>query len=323
MLSRILLTIVICVLPCSAARAASIYSDVYFFGDSQLDTGNWLADLELQSHPLAPTADKGFFAGRWQEGPAFSDYFADLLGHDAVPSNLGGQNYAYGVSWLGPLPGDPAPTGLSAFEQLYLSTQVDKALADAPGGVLPSDALYVVTIGSNDKDFFGKPDAEADDRAGVALAQIERLRNAGATSFLVQTVGGTTPYPVLFNTTLLDGLAAMSGIDAYILNTRSFNLDVVLAAGFLAGLGIDDFGQCRLNDACLAAAIAAATGGDPFFGSRFFTFDGVHRNTKVLEAFANYAAAQLPEGAVVPEPALLSLFAAGVGAALVRRRIRR
>ena len=30
------------------------------------------------------------------------DYFAEALGHDATPSLLGGNNYAYGFGWLGP-----------------------------------------------------------------------------------------------------------------------------------------------------------------------------------------------------------------------------
>jgi phospholipase/lecithinase/hemolysin len=299
------------------ASASTIYSDVFFFGTSELDTGNWLADPTLATDALAPTADKGYWNGRWQEGPAWSDYFAQALGHDAKASLLGGQNYAYGLGWVGLLPGDASPAGYRAIADLYFGTQVSAALTGYAGS-LPTDALYVISIGSNDFTFFGRTAAEADDVANAALVEIQRLIDAGATRFLVQTLGGTSPEVITFNATLLTGLAGVNGIDVSILDTRTFNQTVALAPGFLGSLGITDFGTCIADATCLSAAKAAAAAGDPYLGNTHLLFDNIHRNTKLAEALASYAVSRLPQP--VPEPGTLALLALGLGAALLSRR---
>jgi phospholipase/lecithinase/hemolysin len=295
---------------------------VFFFGTSELDAGNWLLNSSLSGNPFAPTANKGYYNGRWQSGPAWSDYFAQALGFDATASLLGGNNYAYGFGWLGPLSGEaaPAPGTLGAQSALYFGSQVDAALAANPFG-LPSDALFVVSIGSNDFDVFGRGVGLADDVANLALSHIQRLVNAGARNFLVQTLGGTDDYVLLYNQTLLNGLGAISGIQVSVVDTRTFNQTIVLAPGFLAGLGITDFGSCRADPVCAAAAIAKTTNGDPYFDNPHFLFDNIHRDTEVAKALADYAITRLPQ--TVPEPGTISLLALGlVGAGLLRLKRR-
>lgn len=193
------------------ASASPVYSDVFFLGTSELDAVNWLLNPTLSGNALAPTAIKGYWNGRWHEGPAWSDYFAAALGHDATASLAGGQNYAYGVAWLGPLPGAPAPT---------------------PGSLAAEPTLYFGTH-----------------RANLAVDEMERLAAAGATQFLVQTLGGVDAHILTYNQTLLSGLAAIGGITVSVVDTRTFNQTIVLAPGFLAGLGITDFGSC-MNARC-------------------------------------------------------------------------
>lgn len=307
----------------STANAQPSYSDVFFFGTSELDTGNWLLNPTLLGNSLAPTASKGYYNGRWHSGYAWSDYLAQALGYDATASLAGGQNFAYGVGWLGPLAGEtpPLPGSIAANQALYFGSQVDAALS-AFSNVLPSDALYVVSIGSNDLSFFGRTVDQAGDVANLAVQHIQRLFAAGARSFLVQTLGGTTQYVITYNQTLLGGLGAINGLQLSVVDTRMFNQTVALAPGFLASLGITDFGNCLADFVCKAAAIAKTTNGEQYLGNTHFYFDDVHRDTKLAQAFANYALTQLPQTSV-PEPSTVVLLAAGIaGAGLLRRKIR-
>ena len=215
----------------------------------------------------------------------------------------------------------PTPGTIRAQSALYFGTQVDAALSANPFG-LPPDALYVVSIGSNDPSFYGRTPGMAADVANLAVSHIQRLANAGAKSFLVQTLGGTDAYVTTYNQTLLNGLAAISGITVSVVDTRTFNQTVVLAPGFLAGLGITDFGSCLADPTCAAAAIAKTTNGEPFFDNPHLLFDNIHRDTEVAEALADYAITRLPQ--TVPEPGTIALLAVGLaGTGLLHRRRRR
>jgi phospholipase/lecithinase/hemolysin len=299
------------------------YTDVYFFGTSELDTGNWLLNASLAGNALAPTAAKGFYNGRWQSGPAWSDYFAWSLGFSAAPSLSGGKNYAFGVGWLGPLTGESAPPAgtLRANEALWFRSQVNAALAAHPQG-LPPSALYVVSIGFNDVSFFGRTPDQAGAVAALAVSEVRRLVNAGARSFLVQTLGGTDAFVTTYNSALLAGLAGIPEINLSVLDTRTFTQTVLLAPGFLASIGITSFGSCLSDPVCQSAAIAKTTAGEAYLESQYLTFDGVHRDPKVSRAFAEYAITRLPQ--VVPEPGTVWLLAGGlVGLGVMRRRKRR
>lgn len=322
MVRRLSLVAVLVTLLAGPVSAQRSYSGVYFFGTSELDTGNWLLDATLRNNGFAPTADRGFFEGRWQSGPAWSDYLAEALGFRAKPSLAGGTNFAYGFGWLGPLPGEalPDPATLRGNSSLWFGSQVDAALA-ANGSGLRSDALYVVSMGFNDAAVWGRTAAQAGDVAALAVQQVQRLVNAGARSFLVQTLGGTDAFVTTYNATLLAGLRGISGIELSVVDTRTFNQEVLLAGGYLAGLGITSFGRCDQDPACRAAAIASSTNGEPYLASPYLTFDGVHRDPKVNRAFAEYAITRLP--AVVPEPGTTPLLLIGVVAIVWRRRASR
>ncbi len=289
--------------PADASSASSLarqsYSQAFFFGASNLDSGNWESHPHWSLQPFAPRPESGYYRWRWQSGPVWADYLAQSLGVSPDASANGGTNYAFGAAGTSPHPGEtPAAPGSPA-HALYLSTQIDQALAAHPDG-LPSDALYVFAIGDNDPPLFGRTPAEAPTAAGVVITQMQRLRAAGAVRFLVRTLPPyQDPYATPFNTALRQGLPALTstGAKAYIVDAAEFTA-TYLTVGHLASIGITQYGpgiNCRSDAACQSAAIAAAMSGQ-IHDHPFLNFDGVgpHFNHLVHRDIAGHALLQLP-----------------------------
>ena len=140
------------------------YTGVYVFGDSLVDPGNDLAAYNfLKRFPFnvpdgAPTADKGYFEGRFTDGYNYADLVSNKLISQAtqatfpygistdligVPlpsvSKPDGNNlsFAYGGATVGS-GGDPAPS-LSTQTRIYHD-----------GFTADPNALYMINIGAND-----------------------------------------------------------------------------------------------------------------------------------------------------------------------------
>ena len=144
------------------------YSGVYVFGDSLVDSGNALklanfyGSLPFTALPDgAPTADKGYFQGRFSNGYVFTDLISNkaigLVSKPVFP-------FGYDDPWLGvplnPFAGDPSGNNLNfAYGGSHvikgdeavsdLDEQTDAA-RDAFDGDYPRDGLYLVTTGGND-----------------------------------------------------------------------------------------------------------------------------------------------------------------------------
>jgi phospholipase/lecithinase/hemolysin len=140
------------------------FSGVFAFGDSLVDPGNDLAAFNfLKRFPFdlpdgAPTADKGYFEGRFTNGYNLADLITNKLVFQASQATFpygistalfgtslpivgkpGGNNlsFAYGGATVGS-GGDPAPS-------LHLQTSIYL------GGFNPDpNAVYLVNIGAND-----------------------------------------------------------------------------------------------------------------------------------------------------------------------------
>lgn len=275
------------------------WSAVYFFGASNLDTGNW------QHHPFwsadanAPQPERGYYRWRWQSGPVWADYLAQSLGLDAEASANGGTNYAFGAAGTSPHPGETPAAPTAPVHALYLSTQIDQILADHPDG-LDSAALYVFAIGDNDPPIFGRTPEEAPTAAGVVITQMQRLVSAGARRFLVRTLPpGQDPYATPFNQALRAGLPLLRAHDAkaFVVDAAEF-VATYLTVAHLASIGITQFGpgvNCRADPACQAAASAAALA-DQEHDHPFLFFDGLgpHFNHRVHQDIAMHALVQLP-----------------------------
>lgn len=118
-----------------AAPATAQFTNVYFFGDSLSDGG--------QYKPLLPPGT-GLFTTN--PGPVWPTVFAGDLGFAAVPSTQGGTDYAYGGARVTSLPGVLAPP-LSPSLATPIATQVQQFLAKGP---LDPNAIYSIQGGGND-----------------------------------------------------------------------------------------------------------------------------------------------------------------------------
>jgi outer membrane lipase/esterase len=118
-----------------AAPATAQFTNVYFFGDSLSDGG--------QYKPLLPPGT-GLFTTN--PGPVWPTVFAGDLGFAAIPSTQGGTDYAYGGARVTSLPG-VLPPPLSPSLATPIATQVQQFLAKGP---LDPNAIYSIQGGGND-----------------------------------------------------------------------------------------------------------------------------------------------------------------------------
>ncbi len=132
-------------------------AEMYIFGDSLSDTGNFYVatDGDLPPSPL-------YFDGRFSNGPVWVEYFARALREPVpLPSILGGTNHAVNGA---------RAAGESPYPVPDLTEQVSSYLL-ASGGRANPDDIFVVWVGANDI-FFGASAGEPDFIANA----IERIR---------------------------------------------------------------------------------------------------------------------------------------------------
>lgn len=239
-LQQLLLVVVIAVLTFGAAPPVVAGDDQRFvvFGDSLSDSGNafvLLMDVELPPFELIPDAPYArgglhFSNGKtWVEQLA-ADLDAQRSTRPALLQPLRFSNYAVGGARA-------RPEGI-----FDLASQVQLFLRDF-GGSAPSDALYVVYLGSNDaRDALA---ALVTDPSGATSAMILQaalgairdnllmLHAAGARRFLVPNVPNLALVPAV----RLQGPAAQAAAQWL---ATSFNDGLAtLLNGLEAGLGMD------------------------------------------------------------------------------------
>jgi hypothetical protein len=281
-----------------SAQAACEFPAAYFFGASNLDTGNFLNHPYWSTQPFAPVPASGYWKGRWQSGPVWADAFAGTLGLPSTASSDGGKNYAFGMAGTSPHPGETPDAPGTPNHARYLSTQIDQALADASNSLDPA-AIYVFEIGHNDVNIYGRTAEDGPDGGGVVVTQMQRLRDAGAAIFLVRLLGaGFEPYATPFNTAILAGAEDLrdGGATVYVVSHVEFAAKY-LTVSHLATIGINKWGSgvnCRADPACQAAATVAAQA-DQVYDNAFLFFDVItHWNHKVHADMAKHALAQIP-----------------------------
>lgn len=271
--------------------AAATYSDMFVFGDSLSETGNFEAiGIGGLVYP-APYA-----TGRFSNGPVWVEHLAGNLGLSVSASAAGGNNYAWGGARTGGQPGPLPPFDLGVQALAYLV---------GTGGVADPDALYVVWGGGND--------ALAGDVAGSASdigSIITSLANAGANHFLVPNLPEIGLPFTQFNSDLAAEIVTLN-------TTLSINLTAFDAAGlfneFLADAigGGTTFGFVDAVTPCFSGGTVCA---DP---DSFVLWDTVHPTAAAHTIIGQRAFEALT---VVPLPAGVWLLASAAGVLLMRRK---
>lgn len=313
----------------AGAFAAGPYTGLFVFGDSLSDSGNNTTIIGanggqvISGNTYVPA--QPYALGAYTNANVWVNSFAAGIGlpAGAVPSRLGGGDYAYGGART-TVNGDFGP--LTGFFPLpSAATQLNSYLATNPSGA--STALYVIAIGGNDVRSTGDAVAanpvNANAIIGAAAAayatgvgtMVDALQAKGATNIVVWDAPNVGKSPAA----IAGGPIAVATFTAI---SNAFN--AALGARLTGEAGVVPFdifglvntiatnpgayGLTNIADACGAIA-----GCNP---SQYLFWDGIHPTSAGHAIISNAMLAVV----AVPEPASAWMLALGlVGVVLVRR----
>ncbi len=280
----------------SSSVAAQSVNSIYFIGDSLTDSGQ--------------------FGSRFTTNPGqvWSQYLAQQLGVEALPSSQGGTNFAVGGarvavgSQLDPLqpPGPMNPPVPAMTDQL---TQI---LA-VSGGRLDPDALYAVWGGAND--LFA---VTQDINAGPAIIQqsimgqtgiIQSLHEQGAQYIMLADIPDLGQTPEFAGSPMTSAIASdltktyNQGLAAALENSPA-NIIPLNISGLLNEVMQDPqaYGFTNVTDmACTVASLLCGPDQlvSPDAAQTYLYADGVHPTSGAHAAIADYAMSVVSAGTVM------------------------
>ena len=299
---RCLLQVVSALLVFAVAVAAQAqqYTKIVVFGDSLSDTGNDAIVFNATYGFPFPSPLGDYTLGRFTDGPdtipAAEHYFGvwveqlaeTLPAHPwAMPSLIGGTNYAYGYSntFDGTTLFNVTGTPYTIVVQ-NVGSQIDEYLATHPK--IDSHTLFVVWGGANNlTEAVGASDAAGQivDGALAQVDNIQRLIHAGATQFLIPNLPDLGSVPrfnssptdsaafhdatVLYNTTLDAGVDLLPIFNF----TRHLTIQKLDVYGLLKGIIASPatYGLVNVTDPSQAMAV------DP---DTYLFWDDLHPTTR-------------------------------------------
>ena len=316
---KLVLAAISLVVATSAQAAIALpYSALYVFGDSLSDSGNNSNVPGIGANPGQVISSNSYIPsqtysaapfGTYSNGPVWTSYFASMLGVSALPSLIGGTNYAFGGART---TGGMVPS---------LTTQTGMFLAST-GGTAPGSALYVVAGGGNNAratiDAIGGGASagstifnDASKYANDVGLIVDNLQVAGAQNIIVWNTPNLGASPAALASGALGSFLGTLTADA---------MNAALSARLAGETGVkifDVFGLANLPGAAVFTNTTTACG---FSGADCATslfWDGIHPTTA-----AHGFIAQQMFALAVPEPSEIAMMLAGflvvVGAA--RRR---
>jgi outer membrane lipase/esterase len=255
------------VLPAWAFAQSS--ESIIIFGDSLSDSGNFFHQTgDTVKAPFVPIPDAPYRIGghHFSNGATWVEQLAETLdldpsAHPAVIRPGRFTNYAFGRA--------RARAGAPVFPFFDLSTQVNLFLSDFEGNA-PSDATYIVFIGSNDaRDAFaaGGDPAIVTDAVTAISTNIGALSVSGAQTFAVFNVpnlgsvpainGLPFPFPLLATQFTVAYNAALSAaLDAVEPLVISNGGQIIRVDTFsILNAVVADGGLSNVEDACLTFGV--------------------------------------------------------------------
>ena len=291
----------------AAPVAAAKPDQIVVFGDSLVDAGNdYIATLGA-----TPSAASGYYAGRFTNGPDYTDLLSQrLYGTYTTASLAGGNNFAFG--------------GASIVTSNYPVPNLATQLGLFAGTHRPVDpnALYIINLGANDVfaedsgTIPGAGIATYDHAAAATLAgAVQSLADLGATKVLVTGVPVADANGFALDSAVQTALNGLSLPTTTLYRFSYFNFFAALAAD-PARFGVAPFTHLP-SDGCFSHLSPPAT----MDCSGYFSVDGTHPIAPIQAALYRAVAHDLGIG-TIPEPASWALMVAGFGlvGTAVRRR---
>jgi outer membrane lipase/esterase len=297
------------------------FGKLYVVGDSLSDQGNLFAATAPLVGPLnALPASDHYFAGRFSNGPVYTDFISQSLGLPLTPSLLGGNNFAFGgarttYNTVEQVVGGPFPNGLFPWS---LNAEV---AAFKSRGIHDTTGLYIVFSGSNDiADILARamnPAVVIPTTVGGVLNAVQAFKDAGAQTIVVPNVPdlGRTPafrvsaaasaaataFSVQYNAALHAALATVTDVDLIEFDTFGVVNDIINNPAA--------FGFTNVTTPCYTGFVERnPTATECANADQAFFWDLVHPTTRVHGILANEILASLPV------PSTLPLLLLGFGA---------
>lgn len=310
------------------ASAAAAFSNLWIFGDSYSDVGNFY----ISSGNQVPSSAFGFSNGRYSDGPIWADHLAAGLGLSTLTPGFNtafspGNNLAVGGAMTNTLNSQlPTPgTGMRS--------QVDGFLTFynpfIPNGQ-NSSSLFVLFGGANNGYLWTSP-FDLNDLAGIiasAMADIDGmvrdLHDAGAQSFMIPNLPGYsvvddwfsgTPQGTLFfaqqfNASLADTIAALRAeLGVTIIEVDFFGLFQSLLASPPPSI-------TNVSQPCLDMSASLGFEGLCSNPEAFLMFDALHPSAATHALMGEAALSAVPLPTALP---LFVLALAGLVPACGRR----
>ncbi|WP_254921360.1 SGNH/GDSL hydrolase family protein [Nodularia sp. NIES-3585] len=293
--------------------SAAIFSQVFVFGDSTVDDGNF---FKITQNKIPP---KPYFEGRFSNGPVWVEYLAEDLGLKTTNFGVAGSTTGELNTLNKSLPG---------------LTQQIKSFSAFPNFQADADGLYIISAGAND--YLGAGIQEVIPPVDNLVAALAELAAVGAKNFLIANLPDLGNTPLTKDTDASVPLNFLTGLHNFALGQSfqslsqqqpNLNINLFDVNSLISQItkNSGEFGLTNVTDSCLEQPIEVilATGNFTQCSNpdEYLFWDGIHPTTATHRLIADAALVALgPQS--VPEPgAVLGMLAFGaLGAAGVLKR---